>query len=258
MQRSGGGTVLQMVAELPPPADVKRYPTELQAMPHTSMPTCPPMGPLDEDDSAQELPADWDGDPFALLPERYQLSAEELDLANRYRNNDISKGYIRSQIAAFRAPRPDSHHIQRQTRFAALKESLKATSYVLPKSFIRLCESDDFVNRIRHNNVWLHPVPTLVVLPNRTNSRAVQVFYEGQGCCHFSLLLHDDGTHSVLYHEEPIVDIVHEPYAVVDDLDSVEIFRCCDSFDRWLALYFLECKAHDENYASMLERFPGM
>ena len=78
------------------------------------LPTCPPLGPIDDDDQPTEVPTGWNGDPFTLLPDPYVLNDEEAELAKRYRNNDISGGYLRSQIAAFRAPQPLEHHERRQ------------------------------------------------------------------------------------------------------------------------------------------------
>jgi hypothetical protein len=225
---------------------------------HFPLPECPPLGPLDDDETPLELPSGWLGDLFSLLPDRYVLSEEERDLASRYRNNDVSKGYLRSQIAEFRAPRSEEHHRERRAQLDTLKTYLVDTPWKLPDSFVSLCENHEYVNRIRHNNIWLRPIPTLVPPPDQPNSRAVQIFYEGQGCCYFSLLLADDGDHCVLYHEDPIVDSVRPPYAAVEDLDRVKLFRCCDSFDLWLAYYFVDCRAHDDNYNSMLKRFPGM
>ncbi len=82
---------------------------------------------------------------------------------------------------------------------------LDGSPFVLPNSFIRLCNEDSIVNRIRHNNIWLDPMPLVVVLPKIERCVAVQIFYEGQGCFYFSLLLCDDGGHRVLFHEDEIV-----------------------------------------------------
>ena len=95
---------------------------------------CPALGPIEDDEPPVEIPRDWNGNPFTLLPEIYVLDEEELQLAERYRNNDISGGYLRSQIAAFRAPNRKNityvvarRCLRSKTRFADLDSSYLTT-----------------------------------------------------------------------------------------------------------------------------------
>ena len=150
--------------------------------------TCPPLGPLADDEEPISLPEDWDGDPFTLLPHEYVLNAEETELAERYRNNDISGGYVRSQIAAFRAPKKTEEHLRRRQILTQIQDQILDTPFELPDSFVQLCINDSFVDRLRHNNVWLDLVPLLVEIPRMDRCKAIQVTSEGQGCCYFSLV----------------------------------------------------------------------
>src|SRR5262245_743358 len=131
------------------------------------LPKCHYFGPhFGEKPDRVTLPTNAAADPFAFLPDAIELSPEELDLATRYENNDLSGGYLRSQIAHFRKPQPKERHEQRRARMRTLQLLVAAKRLKLPASFVRLAGNDDYNNRIRHNNVWLMLPDALVPFPS--------------------------------------------------------------------------------------------
>ena len=222
------------------------------------LPMCPALGPIEDDEPPVEIPRDWDGDPFTLLPEIYVLDEEELQLAERYRNNDISGGYLRSQIAAFRAPQPQEYHVRRRMALLEIQNQIRGSQFVLPDDFLTVFEDDSINDRLRHNNIWLDLVPLTFQLPNVDHCAAFQFTSEGQGCFYFSLLLSDDGDHRVLYHEDEAIESYPPPPTISPRLGSIPFFQCCGSFRVWLAHYFVDCRHHDGRYTEMLKKFPGM
>lgn len=222
------------------------------------LPDCPPLGPLDDDDQPIEIPTEWNGDPLTLLPDHYVLNDEEAELAKRYRNNDISGGYLRSQIAAFRAPAPVEQHERRREALAEIQTQLCETPFVLPATFVTVFGDDSINNRLRHNNIWLDLAPLVFDPPSIANCKAVQFTSEGQGCFYFSLLLSSDGDHCVLYHEDEAIETYPPPPKLSSRLSSIVFSRCCTKFDLWLANYFIDCRAQDSHYNEALERYPGM
>ena len=222
------------------------------------LPACPTLGPIGDDEEPVEIPDGWNGDPFTLLPEVYILDDEESELAHKYRNNDISGGYLRSQIAAFRAPQPQEQHERRRIALSELQKQFVGSPWSLPDAFIRVFSDDSINDRLRHNNIWLDLVPLSYRLPNVEDCSAIQFTSEGQGCCYFSLLLSEDGDHCVLYHEDEAVESYPPPPRISPRLSSIPFERCCNSFDVWLAHYFVDCRQHDDRYTEMLQKFPGM
>lgn len=225
-----------------------------------SLPTCDFLGPPGPDDEEPHaLPADWSGDPFRYLPEFYTLTEEESDLARRYRSGDMSGGYLRSQIACFRAPRPATQHQQRRENLSIARTQSEAVGVVLPRSFVTLAGRDEYVERIRHNNIWFDIFPSLVDFPSSPECKLLQVACEGQGCDHWSLLLIPDGSHIVVYHSESLdIEGNYPGEGWQPDIATFEFFECAASFDEWLTVYFLDCIRGDEHYSEMLERYPEM
>jgi len=222
------------------------------------LPTCPTLGPIGDDEHPVKMPSDWNGDPFTLLPDVYVLNDEESELAQKYRNNDISGGYLRSQIAAFRAPQPQEQHERRRMALSEVQKQILGSPFVLPDAFISVFNNDLFNDRLRHNNIWLDLVPLTFRLPNNDGCAAIQFTSEGQGCCYFSLLLSDDEDHCVLYHEDEAVESYPPPPSISPRLASIPFVRCCNSFDVWLAHYFVDCRQHDDRYTEMLQTFTDM
>jgi len=225
-----------------------------------SLPKCDYLGPCGPDDNEpSSLPANWNGDPFAYLPEPYNLTDEENNLAERYRNNDISGGYFRSQIACFRAPKLAIEHERRRDHLSSLRSQAIKSGVSIPASFQRLAERDDYVDRIRHNSIWFDIYPTLVEFPSFPECKLIQAFREGQGCDHWSLLLIPDGSHFVVYHPESLdIESNFPGDGWKPEITNFTFFECTRSLDEWLTVFFLDCVRSDNHYAEMLEKHPDM
>jgi hypothetical protein len=220
---------------------------------------CHYFGPyFDDKPDRVSLPPDAADDPFRYVPDAITLTPEELDLATRYENNDISGGYLTSQIAHFRKPQSAERHAERRRRFGNLQLSARAGGFRLPQSFVKLAESDDYNNRIRHNSIWLSITDRLVALPAAPDHQLATIFYEGQGCAYWHLLLAPDGSHLVALSGEPLGSDGDYPGDFQPDLSSFKFYQCAASFDEWLAYYFLDCIATDKHYTAMLARNPGL
>jgi hypothetical protein len=225
-------------------------------MQHLNLPTCPWFGPVDEGESqlAAELPADYETDPLKYLPPKIMPSSAELELAAQYEKGDFSGGYLTSQIARFRRGPAAKDHDQRREKFVQLKEEVARRGLVLPEVFVALVESDDYIGRLRHNNLWLQLPDELVPLPENPECVLFLFFGEGQGCGFWHLLLTPDGTPIVTFNEHPFGSRYcrYQP-----DLASGEIYRCADSFSQWIIQFFEESKKEDLKYEELLKKYPG-
>ena len=233
-------------------------------MPKPLLPQCDFFGPVDPEDSVDSvelllLPEDWTGNPFDYVPEEYVLSAEEQDLAEKYLKGDFSGGYMTSQIACCRAPKPAEQHQKRQADLLVIKKLTDELGLKLPESFVRLISDNEIVNRIRHNNIWLNLVPKLVELPADPAHQLLQFTSEGQGCYYFSLLLSPDGSRLVAYCSESIdIEKNYPSPFPKPDIATFEFYQCAASFDEWLTIFFLCCQQEDVKYAELLKQYPGM
>lgn len=230
-------------------------------MPQHQLETCPFLGPYPSDVSVpreRQLPGDYAANPFKYLPPRIQLSAEELDLAYRYENCDFSGGYVTSQIAFFRRPKTKQRHHERRERFERLEQTAAAEGLSLPETFVTLVETDEYIDRLRHNTIWLRLPDELVPLPADPARKMFLIFGEGQGCGYWHLLLSPDGTHVVVYSDEPFGLNNIYPSGFTPDLSSFTVYQCADSFDSWIVNYFFECIEDDRGYEEMLLKYPGM
>lgn len=223
------------------------------------LPECPYFGPgTNEGNDDPVLPADWTGNPFDYLPEVYVSSDEELRLADQYLNGDFSGGYVTSQIAYFRAPRKQEQHESRRERIATIQSLVGEANLTLPKSLIELATRDDVMDRIRHNTVWFRPQPRLVDFPAATECKILELFYEGQGCGYWSLLLCPDSSAPMICCDESINVESNYPSGYQPDIATFTFYQCACNFDEWLTIYFLDCQRDDQNYEAMLKKYPGM
>lgn len=234
---------------------------DTDAMSRHDLETCPFFGPYTGDGPApaqRELPADYAADPFKYLPPRIELSAAELQLAQQYENGDLSGGYVTSQIAYFRRPQSKQRHRDRREHFARLKHVVASRGLTLPAAFIKLVETDDYIDRLRHNTIWLRLPDEVVPLPADPARQMFLIFSEGQGCGYWHLLLAPDGTHVVAYADEPfgLQDIY--PAGHAPDLAALKVFQCAMTFEAWIVHYFLDCSEDDRHYEELLVKYPGM
>lgn len=225
-----------------------------------NLPECHFLGPYDEDDPPDPLglPKDWSGDPFEYLPKTYTLTDEELELAAKYERSDISGGYIRSQVAHFRKPKSAQRHSERKARLATIIAATESQGLALPESFLKLTQTNDYIDRIRHNLIWLRLYPILVPFPHAPEYKLVEIFYEGQGCGYWALLLGPDRSHCVVFYGDSLNTESSYPHGHAPDYSDFSFYRCAASFDQWLAYYFLDCHNSDQTYENLLKQFPGM
>lgn len=226
----------------------------------SQLPLCHFLGPYDEDDPPDPhgIPANWTGDPFEYLPPRCSLSDEELELAAKYERSDISGGYIRSQIAHFRKPKSQERHTDRKQQVSKIVAAADAGGFGLPSSFLKLVQTDDCVDRIRHNTIWLNLFSELVPFQHDPKYALLEMFYESQGCGYWALLLGPDGFHCVVYYGESLRSDGLTMDGHSTRTFSLIFYRCARNFDEWLAYYFLDCRNSDRNYEELLKQFPGM
>jgi hypothetical protein len=223
------------------------------------LPTCSFLGHPAEagGDSAPELPPDYDSEPFKYLPPRIVLSEAELDLARRYEMGDFSGGYGTSQIAHFRRGPSRAQHEARRDRFRRLLKEVHRQGLVLPAPYIELVESDDYVTRLRHNTIWLTVPDEVVPLPSNPDHKLLLIFYEGQGCGYWYLLLGTDGSHVIAFsaHGFGLRNLDH--VGVETDISSIPVYQCARSFTEWIVLYFADCIEGDDNYDRLLSQWPA-
>jgi hypothetical protein len=217
------------------------------------------MGPGEGgDDVERTLPGDYRTNPFRYLPPVYDLSEAEARLAEQYERGDFSGGYAASQIAHFRRPLPAEQHAHRRARLAAVQRQLRELGLSLPATAVTLFETDEFVDRLRHPNVWPelpdHPAP----LPGDPSLYLVLMFGEGQGCGYWHQLLGREGDVGVVFSEHPFGCPSEFPSGLGPQDDPDEVMLCADSFEEWAVNYFFECIEEDRHYAETLVRFPGL
>jgi hypothetical protein len=227
-------------------------------MTYLKLKTCPCFGPTTDRQSEQALPTDYKTQPFKYLPSRITLSETELELARRYAKGDMSGGYIASQIAYFRSGPSEASHQQRRERFQLLQIKVKQLRLVLPSAYVELIESDDFMARLRHNTIWLYLPDEICPFPPNPDYKLFQIAEEAQGCDFWYLLLAPDGGHVVTYSQYGFGHFINPSSDNEQDVDSVEIYQCAESFEAWIVNYFAECIEEDRHYKEMLKKYPGM
>jgi len=228
-------------------------------MPLPKLKRCSFLGPTSDEEAERGgvLPVDYATQPFKYLPPRITLSEADLELAGRYENCDLSGGYISSQIAFMRRGPSAEEHQRRRERFRSLKTEVDQLGLVLPKAYVELVESDDFVARLRHNTIRLRLPDELVSLPSNPECRLFLIFGEGQGCGFWHLLLAPGDEHLVTFSEHPIgLRGLYAP-GKQPDVASLEIFQCAESFCEWIVNYFEDSIQGDRHYEEILEKYPG-
>lgn len=224
-----------------------------------NLPDCPFLGPLTDPNRVcnRDLLPDCDSDPFKYLPPRIVLSAAELELARRYEQGDFSGGYGTSQIAHFRRGPSDKQHAARRAKFRRLQSEVDRQNLVLPAAFIELVESDDYITRLRHNTIWLTVPDEVVPLPSNPDHKLFLMFYEGQGCGYWHLLLGPDGSHVVVFSEHGFGLCNAYPAGIGPNIASIPIYRCAQTFAEWIVLYFADCIEGDRHYQKSLTQWPA-
>lgn len=204
------------------------------------------------------MPIELPASPFDCLPEPYIPTDDEIRLSDQYVRGDFSGGYLKSQIAHFRRPGSSDSHAKRREKLRGLIQLVSRDQLELPESFLRLVANDEYIDRIRHNTIWLNPVPALTPLPNHPDWKLVQIFYEGQGCGFWFLLLATNEPHRMVFCNESLGIEGEYPNGFMPDITKFQFYECAESFDEWLTYYLLDCIEGDKRYTQLLEQFPNM
>lgn len=233
---------------------------EVSVMQPLDLPTCPFFFSKADGQPrpTRVLPPDYETQPLKYLPPKIALSPEDLELATRYEKGDFSGGYMKSQIALFRRGPSAKEHQERREKFERLKAEVDRRRLVLPKAFVELVESDEYVSRLRHNCIWIQLPDELVPLPSHPEYTLFLVFGEGQGCGFWHLLLAPDGGHVMALSEHPFGVHYTDPSGREPDLASFKVYRCADSFAQWIVNFFAESIEYDRRYEEALKKYPGM
>lgn len=193
---------------------------------------------------------------FQYLPAEIPFTAEMERLADRYVNNDIDwRHYPAFQAAAFLRPKTDSEHERRRAEFSELRRSVEAEGFSLPDVFCRFVESDNYIDRLHHNTIWLQLPEELWRLPADPSRLMFLMFSEGQGCCHWHLLLSPDGTHSVVCSDHAFGCPSVWMSGQVPDYSEWKVQLCADSVEEWLFHFFTEAAEGDRQYLEQLNSY---
>lgn len=205
-----------------------------------------------------KVPPDYDTNPFKYLPAEVSLSDAELKLAEQYENGDFSGGYMTSQIACFRRPKPKQRHDDRRAKFQMLRNSVDAEGLVLPPAFIELVETDNYIDRLRHNTIWLRLPDEIVPLPDDPAQKMFLMFGGSSDYGGWYLLLSPDGTHVVAYCNEPVGLVSGYPPGRAPDIADCDVYQCAETFCEWIVIYFADCVRGDDRYEELLLKHPGI
>ena len=151
------------------------------------------------------------------------------------------------QSAAFLKPTSSLDHAARRTRFSQLVEHARSEGFSLPQTFVTFVETDEYVDRIHHNTIWLQLPEELWRLPSDPTKLMFLAFTEGQGCCAWHILLSNDGTHKMVCSEHPF-GLVSNWAGEVPDHSEWNVEICADSVEEWLYHYFIESAGCDQQY----------
>ena len=202
------------------------------------------------------LPDDLAGNLFKYLPAEIPFTAQMERLANRYVNNEIDWRYYPAfQAAAFLRPKTESEHKRRRAQFDELRRSAEAQGFSVPSVFCELVDTDNYVDRLRHNAIWLELPEELWRLPAEPSQVMFLMFTEGQGCCHWHLLLKPDRTHSVVCSQHAFGCRSAWMSGNVPDYSKWEVHLCADSVEEWLYHFFTEASEHDKQYLDRLSSY---
>ena len=185
--------------------------------------------------------------PFDFIPKPYIATREEKRLAKQYLKGDFSGGYLRSQIAYFRMPKSWAHHLHRKLKTKMLVKLCARANRNVPDVLLALAYNNQFNNRIRHNTIWLRPIPALTPVPSDPAWLLAELFHECQGCGFWFLALGPGDSHAVVYCDDSLGTKGEYPNGP-PDLTTLSFYQCADTLDDWLTYYFLDCQNHDRRY----------
>lgn len=193
---------------------------------------------------------------FQYLPAEISFTNEMERLADRYINNEIDwRHYPAFQAAAFLRPKTRTEHERRRTAFRRLRHDAEAEGFSLPDVFCELVETDSSIDRLHHNTIRFQLPEELWRLPADPSRLMFLMFSEGQGCCHWHLLLSRDGTHCVACSPHPFGCPSAWASGKVPDYSQWEVHLCADSVEEWLFHFFNEASEQDRQYLEHLKGY---
>ncbi len=194
---------------------------------------------------------------FDQLPPPIQVTPEIKELGQRYMRGEIDgRHYAAMQAAAFILPKPTNAHRSRRSEFRKLASEAEAAGFVIPDVFRHLVETDEYVDRLHHNSIWLQMPEELWRLPADSSKLMFLAFVEGQGCCNWHLLLSSDGSHCMVTCEHPF-GLPSVWHGGVPDYSQWDVQQCADTVEEWLYHYFRESCGHNAGYIRLLETYRG-
>ncbi len=205
-----------------------------------------------------ELTDDYEATPFKYLPTEITISDAERKLVEQYESGDFSGGYLTSQIACFRRPKPKQRHDDRRAKFYVLRKQVEAEGLVLPPAFIELVETDNYIDRLRHNTIWLQLPDQIVPLPDDPSRKMFLMFHGSPDYGGWHLLLSPDGTHVVTYCDRPVGLVNGYPPGRAPNVANCDVYQCSETFNEWIVNYFADCIRGDHRYDELLQRHHGM
>lgn len=199
-----------------------------------------------------EVPDNLQNTIFSYLPPVVPVTPVIRELAHRYLNEPINpQDYAAMQAAAFLCPETAESHENRRQTFRTRMQEAEAEGFAVPKTFQTLVESDEYVDRLHHNCIWLQMPEELWRLPGDPTKLVFLAFTEGQGCCHWHLLLDPDGTHCMMCCEHPF-GLRSAWLGEVPDYSQWTARLCADSIEEWLFHFFRESAEGDQRYLNTL------
>lgn len=201
----------------------------------------------------KSLPPNLSNSIFEYLPIPVEFTPEMGVLAERYLAGGKLdfQDYMPMQSAAFLKPQSAASHEARRSKFSRLVELAKSEGFLLPRIFVEFVETDEYVDRIHHNTIWLQLPEELWRLPSDPTKLMFLAFTEGQGCCAWHLLLSNDGTHQMACCEHPFGLVSIWPREI-PDYTKWEVEICADSIEEWLYHYFKASADFDQTYLEHL------
>ncbi len=204
------------------------------------------------------LPANLQQTIFDYLPPPVPMTPVLEEMARCYRSGEWTKTpqhYAPLQAACFLQPKSPAHHNKRRDTFRARADEAEADGFVVPENFRVLMETDAYVDRLHHNTIWIEMPEQLWRLPSDPSRVVFLAFVEGHAGCGWHLLLAPDGSHVMVFCNNPFGLPSNWPGRKVPDYSQWQVEQCADSIEEWLYHYFVDSAEHDRKYLKHLRPF---
>lgn len=202
------------------------------------------------------LPANLRETIFNYLPPPVPMTPIMEDLAFRYVNGQLAgKDLVAMTAAHFIQPYSEDLHRRRRQTFRLRVAEAEALGFVIPDIFREFVETDAYVDRVHHSNIWLEMPEELWRLPSDPSRLVFLAFVEGHAGCAWHLLLAPDGFHSMVFCEYPFGLPSNWPFRRVPDYRRWTVELCADSIEEWLYWYFLDTAEDYRLYIEQLRSY---